>query len=261
MKKVLYIFVLLTILASCDQVDKDDRYIPVDEVHLARKVLLQEFTGQRCVNCPEAHAVIEKLEEQYGDDLVVVSIHAGSFGIRAPFGLMNEIEGNAYADYWKVEAYPSGVVDWKGGVLSSAQWSAAIREDGRTPCNVELDIDATLSSDNKKINITSQLVADDAVSGKLLLWVVENGIVAYQLDADTSIPDYVHNNVFRTSVNGQWGEDIDLVNGESFRLENSVDVVIDPEYPVNNWNVNNLFIVGFVYNENGVSVVNRVKVN
>lgn len=264
MKKTILLLTILPFLSfftACDNVDEKDRYIEVEDRPLSRKVLLEEFTGQNCVNCPEAHAVIEKLEQQFGEELIVVSIHAGSFGISEKnAGLMQE-EGNTYAAKFNVDSYPSGVVDEKGGATKYQDWSANIRKDGYYPATMELDLKASLSSDGKKIDITTNLTSDNNVKGNLQLWVVENGIVGYQRDGNDRRYDYVHNNVFRGCVNGLWGEEFEITNSESQNFFNTVEVQADQKYEINNWNVDNLYIVGFVYNDSGVLVVNRAKVD
>lgn len=260
MKKLIYPFLFLPLLISCDQVDKDDRYIKVDDIQVTRRVLLEEFTGQRCVNCPEAHAVIEKLEEQYGDDLVVVSIHAGSFGIKSPYGLMQP-EGDDYANRWGINSYPAGVVDRTGSVMTYDAWSAAIRSEAGKDTDLEVDLEASLSSDGKTIEITTKLYSSENIEGSLQLWVVENGIKALQYDGDVTVADYTHNNVFRACVNGLWGQEVSLTANVGLQVENSIEVFTDPTYAVANWNVDKLYIVGFVYNNEGVIQVNKVKVD
>ncbi|MCH5233819.1 MAG: Omp28 family outer membrane lipoprotein [Muribaculaceae bacterium] len=260
MKKFLLLIATFPFLIACDNIDEKDRYIQVENRPLERKVLLEEFTGQNCVNCPDAHAVIEKLEEQFGENLVVVSIHAGSFGISSEMGGLMQEEGNIYADHWRINAYPCGVIDRNSGVLNFDQWSTVIRKDGLYPANMEMDLNAELSEDGTKINITTDLVSDGAVKGALQLWVVENGIEGYQRDGDIRRYDYIHNNVFRACVNGEWGEEIDMVNGDTEHFYNSIEVVSGQEEEINDWNVNNLYIVGFVYNDSGVVVVNKCKI-
>jgi len=42
-----------------------------------RVILLEEFTGHTCVNCPEATHLAHDLKETYGEQLLLLSIHAG----------------------------------------------------------------------------------------------------------------------------------------------------------------------------------------
>lgn len=260
MKKLLLLIATLPLFISCDNIDENDRYIPVENRPLERKVLLEEFTGQNCVNCPEAHKVIEKLQEQFGENLIVVSIHAGSFAISAEDAGLMEPQGEIYNNYWGITAWPCGVVDRNSGVLNSDLWSTAIRKDGLYPTNMTLDIEAKLSGDGKTIEVTTDLESDSNINGSLQLWVVENDIVGYQRDGSDRIYDYVHNNVFRACVNGTWGEEFEIENNETLNFYNTVEVQENMRYEINDWNVNNLYIVGFVYNDNGVVVVNKCKV-
>lgn len=251
---------ILPLLASCDQVDVNDRYIEVENRPFDQKVLLEEFTGQNCVNCPEAHAVIERLQEQFEDNFIVVSIHAGSFGIPAEYGGLMQPEGDEYAKNWDINAYPCGVIARKSGVLNSDGWSAAIRSVGTRASSMQMNLSAELSPDEKTISINTDLLAEEAVKGNLQLYVVENGIVALQRDGSKRVYDYVHNNVFRATVNGIWGEKLEMVNNESEHFNHTIEVRRDAAEEIDNWNVDNLYIVGFVYDDNGVLVVDKCKV-
>lgn len=241
MKKTLIaIPALMLVLASCE--DLSDRYIEVEPIHSERKVLLEEFTGQRCTNCPAAHAIIEKLEEQYGEDLIVVSIHAGPFGIAAPDGLMLPT-GDEYASRWNITSYPAGVVDRSGGVLSPDGWANAIRTQIGKVSPVDIDLEANLVGDS--IEVISKVSSSEALKASLQLWVTQDSIVGFQIDDGTRIPDYVHNNVFRGCVNGTWGQSLEISPNIYNTLSNRI--AIDPE-----WDVKNLHIVGFVYDSSGV---------
>ena len=45
-------------------------------------VLVEEFTGQKCINCPEAHEELAKIQKEYGEDNVIsVCIHASALAV------------------------------------------------------------------------------------------------------------------------------------------------------------------------------------
>lgn len=249
MKKLFFILSLIPFFAACDNVDEADRYIDTGPVEVSRKVLLEEFTGQRCTNCPDAHKIIEALEEQYGDDLIVVSIHAGSFGVNSPAGL-KQPEGDPYAEHWGVSAYPAGVVDRNSGVLNMDQWAATIRSDIEKKTELQISLEAQLNDEGTEIEVFTTLVCPENLSGSLQLWVVENDIVAFQLDGDERVLDYVHNNVFRACVNGLWGQEIPLKANVVEYESNTITVN-------ETWNLDNVRIVGFYYNNSGVVQVDR----
>ena len=66
------------VLGACNNIAPEDRFIEVASATVKRKVLVEEFTGQRCLNCPEAANELARLQAQYGGDtLIVVAIHGG----------------------------------------------------------------------------------------------------------------------------------------------------------------------------------------
>ena len=252
MKKLIYLIALLPLFTSCEDIGEDDRYIETGPVEVSRKVLLEEFTGQRCTNCPDAHKIIESLEAQYGDNLIAVSIHAGNFGVKAPAGLKQE-EGDIYANHWKIPAYPMGVIDRNSGVMGMNDWASVIRKDLESSTDLELSLEAQVSEDGSNIEVFTTMVGPDNLSGSLQLWVVESNIVAFQINGSVTLQDYVHNNVFRTCVNGIWGEEIPLTANVVKYVSNTV--AIDEK-----WNLENTAIVGFYYNDSGVIQVDRCSV-
>lgn len=253
LKRLLPIIISIPFLSSCDNIDEDDRYIDTGSVNVERKVLLEEFTGQRCTNCPAAHKIIESLEEQYGEDLIVVSIHAGSFGISTEDGGLMQKEGNEYADHWDITAYPAGVIDRTSGVLTMNQWATVVREDAMLSTEIQISLEAQLSGDKKELEIFTTIASSEDTTGSLQLWVVESGIVAFQIDGRDRLDDYVHNNVFRACVNGLWGEEMPLERNVVKYVSNTIDINSE-------WNLQNVSIVGFYYNNSGVLQVEKCNI-
>lgn len=235
--------------SACNDIDSDDRFIELPPVEAKRVVLLEEFTGQMCTNCPTAHQVIENLVGQYPDNLITVSIHAGgtAFSIGEDeypglVGLRNE-QGEAYASAAGATAFPCGVVNRIGSVLTHDKWAALIREAVQQPASLDMTVDARIEGSN--IEITTEIEPYGNIDGYLQLWVVESGITAMQMLPTGGVEmNYVHNHVFRAAVNGSDGEAVKLVIREPFKTTNSI--ALKPS-----WNAENLSIVAFVYTRDG----------
>lgn len=250
---------------GCDEVDAGDRYIEMEAADVQRAVLLEDFTGQNCVNCPDAHEVIEQLEQLYGENLIAVSIHGGQFGISVDrtvypsyIGLATP-EGEEYNTSYGIESWPAGLVNRIGSVTEHDKWAAAVRTEIEKPAAAEIEVEAVLDNEGPKpvIRITETVRPLSNFTGKLQVWVVENGIVARQRSGSETIPDYVHNNVFRAAVNGTWGEDVTYTDGIIATSEHSIEVRnTDKEV----WNTDNLAVVAFIYNDAGVTQAARAKV-
>ncbi len=243
---VLQVFFLMT---SCDPVAADDRYIELEKVTSERVVLLEEFTGQNCVNCPSAHRTIEALQEQYGESLISVSIHAGAFAIEegkyeSRFQTFKTPEGDTYADQWNVTAFPCGIVNRRSGIQMQDEWAASVYSEMQRPSSLAMSLEASVNASGS-IDVKATLLPGEDLDGMLQLWVVEDSIVSYQLDGSTRLMDYEHNNVYRASVNGVGGEAVGLQRGIQQEFLHNIDVN-------ERWNPEHLRIVGFVYNKQEV---------
>jgi len=264
MKKLFFsLLIAATALVSCDNVDESERLIYVKPAAVGRAVLIEDFTGQRCVNCPAATAEIEKLQEQYGADTVIaVGIHSGPLGFKGnakTLGLATDT-GDEYYNYWNIEYQPQGVVNRNSGRLDYTAWGAAVYNAIQQEATLDLDLSTTYDAASRNATISlSALGTNGPTTGKLQLWVVEDSITALQVryndifDSSTGqINDasYVHNHVFREAINGTWGEDFSLAEGETKQLQFAYQL---PE----GYAAKYVSIIAFVYNDNGVQQVTK----
>lgn len=56
-------------LTACDDIKESDRYIEVPAAKVERTVLLEDFTGQNCTNCPAATAPSKRLRSSMASTL------------------------------------------------------------------------------------------------------------------------------------------------------------------------------------------------
>jgi hypothetical protein len=254
MRKYFYLLAMISLLAACDHIAEGDELIYVKPEAAQRVVLLEDFTGQRCVNCPKGSEVIEQLQEAYGDLVVAVGIHGGPLGFRGNannVGLGTDY-GDEYYDYWELEYQPVGLIN-RHGAVNYTDWAKTVKEELTKTAAIGLTASAT-QQDGVISIVVEATGKEGTVSGKLQVWVLEDAITALQLMPDgSSNRDYIHNHVLRTVVNGTWGEDFAINEGESKSqtYSQSVDQM---------WNPANLSIVAFVYNDNGVEQAVKVKV-
>lgn len=247
------------IAAGCDKISKDDRYIEMPPVEVKRAVLIEEFTGQACPNCPKGHDIISALVNQYGEDAVIpVSIHAGGLSIPEEYGGLGTVEGSKYyAAAGSPSLFPSAWFNQMGRPSSNdSEWGNIVESYLKLESELDIVLDATLKSEvngKQSISISTELKPSKDVNGNLLLWIVENGIKAFQYDGSNRVNDYIHNHVFRASVNGFDGTPVSLKNNLYETSEFSIEVT-------STWNPENLVIVGFVYNDNGVLQAAQTKV-
>lgn len=246
--------------ASCSNIDEGDRFIevnPVNPEEVGRAILIEDFTGQRCVNCPTGTEIINGIVEAYGEDNVIaVGIHSGPLGFagnsKTP-GLMTDT-GNEYYTRWDKEnkmGQPWVIFNRKTSPDSQYyNWAAQVSTIISEKANLSVNIANAYDADKR--TLTTTVGADGVngtVNGKLQVWIVEDGVPALQKMPDGSAnKEYVHNHVFRAAVNGTWGEDVTVKEGETTTKQYSY---VLPEA----WNTDNIAVVAFVYNDSGVENV------
>lgn len=246
--------------ASCSNIDEGDRFIevnPVNPEEVGRAILIEDFTGQRCVNCPTGTEIINGIVEAYGEDNVIaVGIHSGPLGFAGnskAVGLMTDT-GNEYYTRWDKEnkmGQPWVIFNRKTSPDSQYyNWAAQVSTIISEKANLSVNIANAYDADKR--TLTTTVGADGVngtVNGKLQVWIVEDGVPALQMMPDGSAnKEYVHNHVFRAAVNGTWGEDVTVKEGETTTKQYQY---VLPEA----WNADNIAVVAFVYNDSGVENV------
>lgn len=247
---------LVLLLVSCNTIDETERYVYRPLNSSSRAVLIEDFTGQRCINCPNAAEEIERLKQQYGaDSIIAVGIHSGPLAVYSNskvLGLRTE-EGDAYYEHWGVEQEPMGLINRRSSLATLDNWGTLVREAIQQPTDIRMELLAAFCAP-RTVRVELTVIGSSPIDAKLQLWLTESNIVAMQMMPDGSAnPDYVHNHVFRRSINGTWGEPYRSAQGEIRRLEFECEV--DEA-----WNTNNLAVVAFIYGDKGVDYVTEAPV-
>ncbi len=213
--------------SACDVIEnpiQDPNIDPGDTTKTVKQnVLLEDYTGHLCGNCPEAADRAHQIQQLYGKDrVIVIGVHAGPFA---------RVSNPDYPTDWKspegIEldatfgisraGNPNGLVNRtpRNGkfILSQNDWAPAVTEAlTQAP---SLGITAETSWDAASRTVTAdvelQYLKTGAPDYYLVGYVIENGLVGDQLDyrANPShIEDFEFEHVLRAAMNGTWGEQV-----------------------------------------------------
>lgn len=239
-KKIFTLGVLATTLVACDNTDNDERLIPItpDMPSTQKNVLIEDFTGMLCVNCPDAAKEIAEIQAVFQNRIVPVAIHPELPQLAGE--LANEL-GTTYAQHYGIESLPKGMVD-RQAPEDFDKWvtTTAERMSMALP-TVDISVTPEFAETGRTLSVNLNLTADSQVEGNLQVWITESNIVSYQLSHEGTIRDYKHNHVLRDAMNGTWGEAVSL---SSVATEKAYTYEV-PEA----WNAQHLAIVAFVYND------------
>ncbi len=248
-------------LTACSNIDEDERLIYVEPAEVNRPVLIEDFTGQACVNCPNATAAIHELQETYGEENVIaVAIHCGPFAhLRSNMGnaFLSDLGtklGDEYYTHWNIEAQPGVKINRGAPIYDTNQYAAAVANELKKTSTVHFD--AVEFSNNA---VLVDMSSSDRVEGRLQVWIVEDSINAkdpqqkYQqfMPDGSRRQDYVHNHVLRASLtNDAYGEPVTLEAGnKAFTQLFQVQGNTDRDNFENLWQKQNLSAVVFFWNE------------
>lgn len=251
MKKLLSITALAALVffaMGCDKIDNPHK--PFYPSGGGKTVLIKDFTGVRCNNCPEAAATVHELQHQLGEDRVyIMSVHAGALAI--PTGKFPDFtteEGTIwYNDHSSNPLFSVDHVSLTDGNTFyvgqvDAPLSAALVE----PQLFDIAINDTYDEATRRLTVENTFFAYGDGNGEYYATVclLEDSIVGRQAVQGVGIDTaYVFRNVFRGTLNGVDGELVSsgpmFVNDE-FIMNSSM--VIDSTF-----NADQCYIMTYIY--------------
>ncbi|MCF8277126.1 MAG: Omp28-related outer membrane protein [Flavobacteriales bacterium] len=236
-----------------------------------RNVLVEDYTGHTCGNCPRAAEVLHDLQLTYGSRVIPMAVHVGFFA-----AVQNNPDGSYATDFrtpagnaWNTtfgsdaQGLPNGLINRRphdgSYPYTYTAWTAEVAN------LLELDPDASLTLDNtydptsRTLNTSIEVsIFNDLNSGpyNIIVCLTEDSVIDWQKDydpalEDESLPDYVHMHVLRTNFNGPWGDQIgtgNLAAGSVFTVNYSLE--LNPE-----WVAKNCKVVAFVHRTDTKEVV------
>ena len=271
--KILFIgMIVIFAMASCDKLKEpyiiESNVTPSDTIPLVASdtanfdgkvvVLLEDYTGVKCNNCPEAGALALQLQEQNEGHLVVLGVHPKS-ALQNPAGGFPDFrtdDGNEWNNYFNIAAYPNGLVNRTGGVLGSAQWTSAVNNIIGNDAPVRLIVKTEFDDATRelKVSIHSKFLIDVASNDvRLTTCMMEDKIVGKQVTPNGVDENYVHRHVFRgTADNQTWGRV--LSSAES--ISEGSNFITNMKFTLSDdYNADEFYIVAFISDNNTKEVL------
>lgn len=181
-------------------------------------MLIKDFTGVRCVNCPAAAEYAHSLQQQLGEDRIfIMSVHAGYMA--TPVGSFPDFttpEGTAW--YNGNSANPLFAVDHvaltEGNTLNESQLDTPVNDALNESMTFSIGIENEYDESTRQLKVKSNLSAMADYYGELYVSVclLEDNVVGWQVVPGGVDTTYVFHNVFRGTLNGVDGEQ--FANGQ-----------------------------------------------
>jgi hypothetical protein len=273
-KTLLIVLPLVVLLfTSCDKINTPyalakhgniiDTIIDWDTAIQVKRVLLEDYTGHTCQNCPAAGAIAHSQEAFYNGKLIVMAVHAGYYAEpgTGEFAIdLRTTAGEQWNTDFQVVAYPSGMIDRKvfngHQVVGSAEWVTDIAGIINQSPDMNMAIKNTYDSTTRKVSslIYSRFLHAMTGSFTITVCVTEDNIISAQDSSNVVIHQYNFRDVLRGAVNGTYGEvlttsaDVDLTYLGKFSI------------PINTaWVAKNCSILAFVSKSDTKEIIQVVK--
>jgi hypothetical protein len=238
-----------------------------------RKVLLEEFTGHSCGNCPRAAEELKSILCQWGDRVVPIAVHAGFFALPQPASSMyspdyRTPEGDAYNSFFgnSAQGLPNGLVNRRntggGYPQGHTSWAAQVAAILALPPDALIDMQNTYSEGSRTVTASIDITVANALSGgpySVIVSLTEDSIIGWQKDYELNDPvngenieGYAHMHMLRTNFNGTWGQQVGGGGGLS------AGQVINVSYSLQlseGWNDRHCNVVAYLYREADRQVV------
>ena len=244
-----------------DPISQDVQFISFKQILPRQKHLVEQLTSTYCTYCPLGISMLNILTTQR-DDIIWVGIH-GNLGSGVDPFRSNQADSLMVFMTGGYIAYPSGAFNRTTGwaddvnIVNGLGYKTADHQEvadvlgsffdyitASAPTVVEIKADCSFNEETRMATVSVKgKVADefDTLMGedaRLTVYIVEDSLVAPQLNSGTWIPEFVHNGVFRMALGSVKGAP----------LNRTLDVyknVYRASIPAD-WNWKNLRVVAFV---------------
>lgn len=223
-----------------------------------KKVLLEEFTGEWCVNCPDGADYIKNILAKYPTQVISAGIHQGDWleisqltSLSSHFG---GIGGYPRAAINRVPA--TNTTNGQDGmvVYSRGNWESNVARlidaAGSKTGKTGLAIEANLNGNQVNVKVHCGFTKNESRDTRLTVYVIEDDITAINQIGATTTP-YIHKHTLRKVLSGPYGDAIDMKSGNYIKKEYlNVDI--------SGYNKSNVKIIAFINVVGSTSTMHEV---
>jgi len=235
MKKLIYFLSVIALFSACDKVSpypEGDEPLPpvnssepfigtvitesvVDPVGAAefvtKNILLEDYTGFKCTNCPEAHEIAEDIRDEHGDEVIVMAMHVSSTFAEPdagsvfpePFSQDFRTEaGEEYLSQFGIGALPSGIINRAEQnnqlVVAFEAWPATVGGLIGQFSQVNIEVgEVSFANDTLDIFCDMEFLEDLEGDFYVSMHLVEDLVISAQINGGSTILDYEQKDVHR----------------------------------------------------------------
>lgn len=271
MNKLLLLLSIVLFCISCSEKEPpgledpgtkviDSTYVAPLEAKQDKVVFVEELTGVKCRNCPQAATILKQINDANPGRILVAGMHPPSSTFTVP------ISGKSIYDFRQPKADEIGIKLGGLGNFPSASlnripiatgdffdkdrgaWSSRIDPWLLETTPININIESSYTADNNTCQVVTKVAFTEDVTEDLYLtiYVLENDIEDYQ-DNDGVKELYMHQHVFRDCITSISGTSLNTVDKNAGRVIQKVIAFNPVTEGINGWNLDNCKILAFVH--------------
>jgi len=246
----------LFLVMGCEEIPPD--IPPIQPPSGSKNVIIEEFSGVQCPNCPVGDAQISNLQSLYGDRVVAVTMHSYVTGVlSAPMSDSRyDFRTDAAEAIIKNLGLPTGIpaasvnrvlFEGESALLSAPnQWAGMVEEELEKEAVIGVNLEPAYNSDTRELTINVRLIAQQSITGsiRLHMGLIEDGMIDKQIDGVEKIEAYEHNHILRDYITAHLGDDVTSVleKGEIWQRTYTYTLPEEDGW----WVAENISVFGFV---------------
>ena len=209
-----FTFLMCAVIACLLKVNaQEPQFVSTEQQN--RNVLIEEFTGRKCVNCPDGHKIVNSLVFSNPGRIWSVNIHTGSYS-PTNYPNLNTSIGNTYMNAFSVSGYPAGVVNRTTKAVGREYWESYTKQQLQqvAECNVAGQVLVNMETRVATVNVEVYYTSTSAsAKNYLTVMMLQDSIIGPQTGGNTNPAQvinnqYVHMHVLRDVVTPIWGDTI-----------------------------------------------------
>lgn len=186
-----------------------------------KNVLIEEFTGRNCPNCPAGHIISNSITHNNPDRAWSIGIHSGYFAVMTYPNFNTDISAvltDPYDDVSGGLGYPAAVINRSTEqALSRGQWEAEANTQLQQMADCNVAGHVVINPITRTASITTEVyyTSNSAeTTNYLTILMVQDSIAGQQAYAHTNPAQdlgddmYCHMHVLRDVVTADWGDEI-----------------------------------------------------
>lgn len=237
-----------------------DQNFPSD----VENILIEDYTGHRCGNCPEAAIIAHDLKEANPGRVFVASVHASPGSGFQEVSVPGDAEYPEYSHDFRTDAgndyvedingfigNPQGMVNRKLSEIDNdnwefkAAWPTVVNEiiTANSPLQMNLQVKTNYYTETRGlfIHVQSKTLSDIDGRYTMVVSLIQDELIAWQKDyslpvAEQNVEDYHHKDILLGSINGSYGTELfdgSSSAGEVFENDYSYQIPENIEYNTN----------------------------